>query len=131
MVRYMSSKTILFVEDQLDFLAVNKLFLERHGYHVVAAEDGEQAVQAARDCRPDVIVMDFSMPRLDGVKATHALKTLPDTRHIPVIMLTAHSYGSVGRRAREAGCACFITKPCDPTRVLREVQNLIGSAELH
>lgn len=131
MVRYMSSKTILFVEDQLDFLAVNKLYLERHGYRVLSAEDGEQAVQVAQQCMPDVIVMDFSMPRLDGIGATTALKTAPETRDIPVIMLTAHSYGSVGRRAREAGCACFITKPCDPTRVLREVEGLIGSAEVH
>jgi two-component system, cell cycle response regulator DivK len=127
----MSSKTILFAEDQIEFLAVNKLFLERHGYTVVAAEDGEQAIQAAQECRPDVIVMDFSMPRLDGIRATAALKTHPETRDIPVIMLTAHSYGSVGRRAREAGCVCFISKPCDPKRVLSEVENLIGAAALH
>jgi CheY-like chemotaxis protein len=127
----MSSKTILFVEDQLDFLAVNKLFLERHGYRVVAAEDGEQAIIAAQECRPDVIVMDFSMPRLDGIGATAALKTSPDTRDIPVLMLTAHSYGSVGRRAREAGCVGIISKPCDPKRVLFEVENLIGAAAIH
>lgn len=131
MVRYMSSKTILFAEDQLDFLAVNKLFLERHGYKVVAAEDGEQALIAARECRPDLIVMDFSMPRLDGIRATAALKTSPATRDIPVLMLTAHSYGSVGRRAREAGCVGVISKPCDPKRVLFEVENLIGAATLH
>ena len=101
----MSSKTILFAEDQLDFLAVNKLFLERHGYRVVAAEDGEQAVLAAHEHRPDVIVMDFSMPRLDGIGATAALKTDPGTRDIPVIMLTAHSYGSVGRGpGKQASC---------------------------
>jgi two-component system, cell cycle response regulator DivK len=128
MVRYMSSKTILFAEDQLDFLAVNKLFLERHGYRVVAAEDGEQAVQAAQECRPDVIVMDFSMPRMDGIRATAVLKTRPETRDIPVLMLTAHSYGSVGRRAREAGCVAVISKPCDPKRVLTEVESLIGSS---
>jgi CheY-like chemotaxis protein len=131
MVRYMSSKTILFAEDQLDFLAVNKLFLERHGYRVVAAEDGEQAVQAAQECRPDVIVMDFSMPRMDGIRATAALKTHPSTRDIPVLMLTAHSYGSVGRRAREAGCVAVISKPCDPKRVLNEVENLLGTGTFH
>ena len=127
----MSSKTILFAEDQLDFLAVNKLFLERHGYRVVAAEDGEQAVRAAQDCRPDVIVMDFSMPRMDGIRATAALKTHPSTRDIPVLMLTAHSYGSVGRRAREAGCVAVISKPCDPKRVLNEVEHLLGNGALH
>jgi CheY-like chemotaxis protein len=131
MVRYMTSKTILFAEDQLDFLAVNKLFLERHGYRVVAAEDGEQAVQAAQECRPDVIVMDFSMPRMDGIRATAALKTHPSTRDIPVLMLTAHSYGSVGRRAREAGCVAVISKPCDPKRVLNEVESLLGTGTLY
>ena len=124
----MSSKTILFAEDQLDFLAVNKLFLERHGYRVVAAEDGEQAVLAAHEHRPDVIVMDFSMPRLDGIGATAALKTDPGTRDIPVIMLTAHSYGSVGRRAREAGVVRVVSKPCDPKRVLTEVESIIGDS---
>lgn len=131
MVRYMTSKTILFAEDQLDFLAVNKLFLERHGYRVVSAEDGEQAVQAAQECRPDVIVMDFSMPRMDGIRATAALKTHPSTRDIPVLMLTAHSYGSVGRRAREAGCVAVISKPCDPKRVLNEVESLLGTGTLY
>lgn len=122
----MMSKTILFAEDQLDFLAVNKLYLERHGYRVVAAENGEEAIRVAHECRPDLILMDFSMPRMDGIRATTAIKADPQTRDIPVIMLTAHSYGSVGRRAREAGCACFITKPCDPKRVLSEVETLIG-----
>lgn len=122
----MMSKTILFAEDQLDFLAVNKLYLERHGYRVVAAENGEEAIRAAHEVRPDLILMDFSMPRMDGIRATTAIKADPQTRDIPVIMLTAHSYGSVGRRAREAGCACFITKPCDPKRVLSEVESLIG-----
>lgn len=122
----MMSKTILFAEDQLDFLAVNKLYLERHGYRVVAAENGEEAIRVAHECRPDLILMDFSMPRMDGIRATTAIKADPQTRDIPVIMLTAHSYGSVGRRAREAGCACFITKPCDPKRVLSEVESLIG-----
>ena len=65
------------------------------------------------------------------IRATAALKTDPETRDIPVIMLTAHSYGSVGRRAREAGCACFISKPCDPKRVLFEVESLIGGTALH
>lgn len=131
MVRYMSSKTIVFAEDQLDFLAVNKLFLERHGYRVVTAEDGEQAILAAQEHHPDVIIMDFSMPRLDGIRATAALKTSPETRDIPVLMLTAHSYGSVGRRAREAGCVGVISKPCDPKRVLFEIECLIGAAAVH
>jgi two-component system, cell cycle response regulator DivK len=125
----MPSRTVLMVEDQIDFLAVQKIFFERHGYRVFAAEDGLAALEAAREHLPDVIVMDLSLPNLDGLGATRELKRDPKTRGIPVLMLTAHGYGSAGRRAREAGCAGFIPKPCDPRRVLREVEQLIGPSQ--
>jgi CheY-like chemotaxis protein len=67
------------------------------------------------------------MPVLDGISATARLKSDPATRDIPVVLLTAHSYGSVGRRAREVGCEGFISKPCDPRRVLMEVEQMIGA----
>ncbi|HUE96056.1 MAG TPA: response regulator [Longimicrobiaceae bacterium] len=72
--------------------------------------------------------MDLSIPSIDGLAATRELKRDPTTAAIPVVMLTAHAYGSAGRRAREAGCVGFLAKPCDPQRVLREVQRLIGPA---
>jgi CheY-like chemotaxis protein len=120
----MEKKTVLLVEDQLDFLAVHKLYLERHGFRVVTAEDGPSAVLRAQEHRPHVILMDFTIPLLDGIGATAQLKRHPETRDIPVVLLTAHTYGTVGRRAREVGCAGFISKPCDPRRVLEEVQKL-------
>lgn len=126
----MATKTILLVEDQLDFLAIQKMYLERHGYHVVAVEDGLEAVRCAREFQPSVILMDLSIPSLDGLTATRELKRDPSTSGIPVIMLTAHGYGSAGRRAREAGCSGFLAKPIDPLRVLREVQRLIGPGNL-
>src|SRR5687768_8798090 len=117
-------KTVLLAEDQIDFLAVQKLYLERHGYAVLTVEDGIEAVRTAREHHPNIILMDLSLPRLDGINATRQIKGDPDTCEIPIIMLTAHAYGSVGRRAREAGCAAFVPKPCDPQRVLQEVQRL-------
>lgn len=123
----MQPKTVLLVEDQFEFLAINKLFLERHGYHVLVAEDGEEAVECAREHRPSLILMDLSIPVLDGISATEALKSDSATRDIPVVLLTAHSYGSVGRRALDAGCDGFVSKPCDPRRVLREVEHRIGA----
>ena len=120
----MEQKTVLLVEDQLDFLAVHKLYLERHGFTVLTAEDGRTAVLRAREHHPHVILMDFSLPMLDGLGATAQLKGDPDTRDIPVVLLTAHTYGTVGRRAREVGCAAFIAKPCEPRRVLEEVRKL-------
>jgi CheY-like chemotaxis protein len=122
----MMSKTVLIVEDQIEFLAIHKTYLERHGYRVITAEDGESAVSRAREQQPNLVLMDYSMPILDGISATARLKSDPATRDIPVVLLTAHSYGSVGRRAREVGCEGFISKPCDPRRVLMEVEQMIG-----
>lgn len=124
----MHDKTVLLVEDQIDFLAVQKLYLERHGYRVLSAEDGVEGVRCALEHHPHVILMDLSLPHMDGIRATLELKENPETRDIPVILLTAHGYGAAGRRAREAGCAAFVPKPCDPRRVLQEIQRLIGPA---
>src|SRR5690348_16472402 len=96
----MNSKTVLLVEDQIEFLAIYKLYLERNGYNVLVAEDGEAAVRCAREHHPELILMDFSVPLLDGIGATTQLKRDPGTRDIPVVLITAHAYGSVGRRAR-------------------------------
>lgn len=120
-------KTVLLVEDQIEFLAVHKHYLERNGYQVLSAEDGVEAIRCARENRPDVILMDLSMPKLDGLTATRKLKEDPATSDIPVILLTAHAYGSAGRRAREAGCASFLPKPCEPRRVLQEVERYTGA----
>lgn len=122
----MQSKTVLIVEDQIEFLAIYKLYLERNGYRVLVAEDGESAVRTAREHHPELILMDFSVPGLDGIGATEILKGDPATSDIPVLLLTAHTYGSVGRRAREAGCDGFISKPCEPRRILSEVAQRIG-----
>ncbi len=120
------SKTVLIVEDQIELRAINSLFLESHGYQVLAVDNGKDAVHLARQYRPDLIVMDLSVPQLDGFGAMELLKQDARTEHIPILVLTAHTYGSVGRRAREAGCDGFLRKPCDPHRLLDEVRERIG-----
>ena len=119
-------KTVLIVEDQIDFRAIHSHFLEHHGYRVLAEADGEVGVRTAREQKPDLILMDFSIPGMNGVAATERLKSDSATRDIPVVLVTAHSYGAVGRRAKDAGCDAFLAKPCDPSRVLQEVQRHIG-----
>jgi two-component system, cell cycle response regulator DivK len=126
----MVEKTVLIVEDHVETRAIHSLFLQTHGYRVVTAMDGFEAIRAAQESGPDMILMDISIPRLDGLSATARLKSDPATRHIPVVALTAHSYGSSGRRARDAGCDGYITKPCEPRRILREVRERIGDPVL-
>jgi CheY-like chemotaxis protein len=119
-------KTVLIVEDQLETMAIHSVYLERHGYRVLKAENGEDGVDAARRNLPDLILMDLSVPRLDGFGATEVLKSDPETGHIPIVIMTAHAYGSVGKRAVAAGCDGFLSKPLDPRRVLEEVRRRIG-----
>jgi CheY-like chemotaxis protein len=114
--------TVLLVDDQFELRAIHGAFLRRHGYNVVTAEDGDAALDAAREHRPDVILLDHSLPRRSGLEVAHELKRDPSTAGIPIVMLTAHTYGAVGRRARAVGCAAFLSKPCGPERVLQEVR---------
>jgi CheY-like chemotaxis protein len=119
-------KTVLIVEDQIEMRAINAMYLHHHGYRVLAADNGLDGIQAARETRPDLILMDISMPGIDGIRATEELKRDPDTVGIPVLIVTAHPYGSVGKRAAEAGCDGYLTKPCDPRRLLEEVRRHLG-----
>ncbi len=123
--------TVLIVEDQFEMRAINAAYLHHHGYRVLAADNGDDGLRSARRDAPDVIVMDISVPGIDGLAATEMLKRDPATEHIPIVILTAHPYGSVGQRARAAGCDAYLSKPCDPRRLLQEVQRQVASAERH
>ncbi len=125
------AKTVLIVEDQLEMRAINAMYLHHHGYRVLAADNGLDGLRAARETHPDLILMDISMPGLDGIRATEALKRDPDTGQIPVLIITAHPYGSVGKRAADAGCDGYLTKPCDPRRILQEVRRRLGDSVVH
>jgi len=101
--------------------------LVRRGYEVVLATDGAEGVAMASRERPDLILMDMSLPIIDGWQATRQIKTTADTRHIPVIALTAHAMDGDERRAREAGCDDFDTKPVDLPRLLGKIDALLVS----
>ena len=100
--------------------------LTKRGFTVVLAEDGRQAIRLAAQEQPDVILMDMSLPLLDGWEATRLLRQNIRTAAIPVIALTAHALGEEQSRALEAGCAAFETKPVDFPRLLAVIARLTG-----
>lgn len=100
--------------------------LQRRNYTVVCALDGQQGLDLARREKPDLILMDMSLPVLDGWSATRKLRQDPEIRAIPVIALTAHAMATDEQQAREAGCDDFDTKPVDFPRLLAKIEALLG-----
>lgn len=101
--------------------------LMRNGFEVAIAVDGQEALEAVAADPPDLILMDLSLPELDGWEATRRLKENPETRAIPVIALTAHAMAGEKERALAAGCNDYDTKPVDLTRLLSKVRRHLGS----
>ena len=116
---------ILYVEDNDDNVFMLKRRLTRAGYSVVVATDGAQGVAMAASERPDLVLMDLSLPVLDGWEATRRIKTASETRHIPVIALTAHAMSGDEEKARAAGCDDFDTKPVELDRLLAKIRALV------
>ena len=105
---------ILIVDDSADTRELYATYLDSRGFSTLTAPDGEAAIEMARRLRPDVIVMDLAMPRLNGIKATERLKRDPRTGRIPVIILTGYPYRAIQQGALEVGADVFLTKPCLP-----------------
>ncbi len=117
---------ILLVEDNEMNRDMLSRRLERRGYQVVIAVDGQQGVDMAQAESPDLILMDMSLPVLDGWEATRRLKGEPKTRTIPVIALTAHAMAGDREKALEAGCDDYDTKPIELPRLLGKIEGLLG-----
>ena len=115
---------ILYVEDNEDNIFVLESRLKRQGHTVIIARDGVSGVQLATIERPDVILMDLSLPVLDGWEATRQLKAAQQTRHIPVIALTANAMTGDREKALSAGCDDFDTKPIVMPRLLEKIRVL-------
>ena len=117
---------LLVVEDNEESREGLSRHLKRQGFEVLTAADGQQAVGVShRDC-PDLVLMDMSLPVLDGWEATRRLKADPTTRSIPVIALTAHAMAGDREKALEAGCDEYETKPVEFARLLDKVRALLG-----
>jgi CheY-like chemotaxis protein len=119
-------KTVLLVEDNEDNRIVYSTILRHFGYTVTEALNGEEGISKARAEKPDLILMDISIPIIDGWEATQVLKHDPATNDIPIIALTAHALASDREKAMEVGCDGYLAKPCEPRAVVAEVQRFLG-----
>jgi two-component system cell cycle response regulator DivK len=120
---------ILLVEDNEMNRDMLSRRLERRGYEVIVAVDGEEGVARARAEAPDLVLMDMSLPVLDGWEATRQLKAAPETKSIPIVALTAHAMAGDREKALEAGCDDFDTKPIDLPRLLGKLEGLLGGGQ--
>jgi len=119
--------TILLVEDNKDNRLVYSTALEFHGFEVLHAGNGEDAVDIATQELPDLILMDIALPGVDGWTATERLRDDARTRPIPVVPVTAFAVEAARERARSLECAGFLTKPCAPSRLVDEVRSILNA----
>jgi CheY-like chemotaxis protein len=117
--------TILYVEDIEENVYVLNARMKRAGYTVLVAADGQEGVAVAKAKLPSLILMDLGLPVLDGWEATRQLKAAPETRHIPIIALSAHAMAGEREKALAAGCDDYDTKPIDFTRLLEKMRALL------
>ena len=120
---------LLYVEDNEMNRDMLSRRLQRRGFDVLIAADGEQGVSLAAAERPDLILMDMSLPVLDGWEATRRIKAAPATRRIPIIGLTAHAMATDRDRCLEAGCDDYDTKPVELGRLLEKIERLLASGQ--
>jgi two-component system cell cycle response regulator DivK len=122
---------ILYVEDNEDNVYMLSSRLKRRGHEVIVATDGDQGLALARSEAPALILMDLSLPVVDGWEATRRLKAMPETREIPVIAISAHAMASDRESAFEVGCDDFDTKPVEFDRLLRKIELLLSKVGDH
>jgi len=117
---------VLLVDDYPDAREMYAEYLEFSGFDIVQAGNGVEAIERAHDSHPDVILMDLSLPVMDGWEATRRLKADDQTKTIPVLAVTGHALTGVSNDAKNAGCDGFITKPCLPEDLVAEIRKVLG-----
>jgi len=116
---------VLVVDDFPDARQMYAEYLSYAGFEVIEAGNGVEALERARDSSLDVIVMDLSLPVMDGWEATRRLKADKDTTAIPIVALTGHVLAGISEGARKAGCDAFVTKPCLPEDLVKEIRKVL------
>ena len=118
---------VLVVDDYADAREMYSEYLQFSGFDVVEATNGREALQRAVEDQPDIILMDLSWPVMDGWEATRRLKADDRTAAIPVVALTGHALAGISEGAMKAGCDAFVTKPCLPEDLVREIRKVLDS----
>jgi CheY-like chemotaxis protein len=119
---------ILVVDDYQDAREMYAEYLQFTGFRVAEAKNGNEAVEQALALLPDLILMDLSLPGMDGWEATRVLKADSRTRNIPIVALTGHALAGSSEGAKKAGCDAFVTKPCLPDDLVVEVRRMLAAA---
>ena len=122
----MSKGRILVVDDEIYIVHILDFSLGMEGYEVITALDGEQALEKLKTEKPDLIVLDIMMPKLDGYEVCKAIKSSPDTRHIPVILLSAKGRNVDQKLGFDVGADDYITKPFSPRKLVERINQLLG-----
>src|SRR3954467_7898666 len=126
MTKKLERPPLLLVDDYPDAREMYSEYLEFCGFDVVEAANGMEALQRAADEAPDIILMDLSLPVMDGWEATRRLKADERTAEIPVVALTGHALAGISEGAKQAGCDAFVTKPCLPEDLVKEIRKVLA-----
>jgi CheY-like chemotaxis protein len=119
------SKKVLLVDDSATILMMEKMILKKTPYAIVTASDGEEAVSRAAAERPDLILMDVVMPKMDGYEAVRRIRAAEETSSIPIIMVTTRGEEQNVEKGYSAGCTDYVTKPIDATELLSKLRNYL------
>lgn len=120
------SKVILVIEDQEDNRRIMRDLLTSAGFHVIEADTGEDGVRFADLHRPDLILMDIQLPDFDGYEATRRIKANPDMKAIPIIAVTSYALSGDDKKAFEAGCDAYVSKPFSPRALLAKIREILA-----
>ena len=120
---------VLVVDDFADNREMYSEYLSFSGYEVIEARNGKEAIDAAQTRMPDIIIMDLSLPVMDGWEATRQLKADERTRRIPIVALTGHALAGHSKGAKEAGCDSFLAKPCLPDQLVAEIRRMLEAGK--
>lgn len=122
-------KKILIVEDNPQNMKVELMALRPHGYILLQATDGEEALQIAMRDKPDLIIMDIQLPKVSGLEVTGRLRQMPDFRHTPIIAVTAYAMRGDKEKAIEAGCNAYLSKPINTRELPKVVAEMLSKGK--